>query len=212
MQREPNKPSARTKILNAALKVVRMKGYTATTVDDLCNEAGVTKGAFFHHFESKAALAVEAAKYWSEVTGQLFAAADYNQFADPADRVLGYLKLRRQLVSGSTAEFTCLVGTMVQETFHSDPAIRDACHDSIFGHAAVIERDIEEARRLYAPDAKWTARSLALHTQAVLQGAFILAKSEEDTTVAIDSVDHLIRYVESLFPKTTASKPKEKKT
>lgn len=211
MLNDMERESARTKILNAALKVVRTKGFTATTVDDLCSEAGVTKGAFFHHFESKNALAVEAARYWTQVTGALFASADYNKLSDPLDRVFGYLDLRRDLVRGQTAEFTCLVGTMVQETFHSAPEIRDACHDSIFGHAAVIEKDIAEAKRLYAPNAKWTPRSLALHTQAVLQGAFILAKSEEDSEVALESIAHLKRYVELLFEKQKGGSPKEKR-
>jgi TetR/AcrR family transcriptional repressor of nem operon len=45
----------------------------------------------------------------------------------------------------------------------------------------------------------WTAESLALHTQAVLQGAFILAKSKGNAAVAEASIDHLRRYVELLF-------------
>ena len=45
----------------------------------------------------------------------------------------------------------------------------------------------------------WTAASLAVHTQAVLQGAFILAKATGDGQVARDSVDHLARYVRLLF-------------
>ena len=52
------KPSARDKILAAAFALVRARGYSATTVDDLCAAAGVTKGAFFHHFKSKEDLAV----------------------------------------------------------------------------------------------------------------------------------------------------------
>ena len=47
------KPSAKDKLLDAAVHVVRQKGYAATSVDDFCKAAGVTKGAFFHHFESK---------------------------------------------------------------------------------------------------------------------------------------------------------------
>jgi TetR/AcrR family transcriptional regulator, transcriptional repressor for nem operon len=52
--------------------------------------------------------------------------------------------------------------------------------------------------------AQWTARSLALHTQAVLQGAFILAKAKAGPEIAAESIDHLIRYVTLLFrPETT---------
>ena len=55
--------------------------------------------------------------------------------------------------------------------------------------------------------AKWTARSLALHTQAVLQGAFILAKATGGPEIAAQSIDHLRRYVAMLFDR---HQPKEK--
>src|ERR1700761_9341872 len=93
LERAPQ-PNTRTRLLNAALRVIREKGYNATTVDELCTAAGATKGAFFHHFQSKEALAVEAANYWSERTGSLFAQAPYHLHADPLDRVLAYLDFR----------------------------------------------------------------------------------------------------------------------
>jgi TetR/AcrR family transcriptional repressor of nem operon len=195
----PLRSSAKTKILDAALMVIRAKGYAATSVEDLCAASNVTKGAFFHHFKSKDDLAVAAAEHWSKVTGELFEAAPYHRHADPLERVLGYLEFRKQLLTGGVAEFTCLVGTMVQETFASTPAIRAACEASISGHAARIEADIAEAMQQRGLRAPWTAKSLALHTQAVLQGAFILAKAKDDAKIAQDSIDHLRRYIECLF-------------
>lgn len=198
--------SARTKLLDATLAVVRQKGFAATSVDELCKEAGVTKGAFFHHFESKEALGVAAADYWAETTSAMFAAAPYHQIADPLERVLGYVQLRKDLLDGETAEYTCLVGTMVQEAYSSNPAIRDACRTSIFGHAETLEDDIEAAIDAYDLTPDWTARSLALHTQAVLQGAFILAKASGERAIAEEMVDHLARYVRSLFPQDQSAK------
>ena len=189
--------SARTKLLDASLNVIRAKGYSATTVDDLCAAAGVTKGAFFHHFASKEALAIAAADYWSEVTGALFADAPYHAHADALDRVLGYIDFRKALLKGSIPEFSCLVGTLVQEVYDTHPAIRAAVDRSISEHAARIETDIAEAMR--ARGVEGNAQSLALHTQAVIQGAFILAKAKGGAEVAADSIDHLRRYVELLF-------------
>src|SRR5262249_24549695 len=151
------------------------------------------------HFKSKDDLAVAAAEHWSKVTGELFAAAPYQRHADPLERVLGYLAFRKQLLTGEVAEFTCLVGTMVQETFASIPAIRAACDASISAHAQKLETDIAEAMRQRGLRAPWTAKSLALHTQAVLQGAFIMAKAKDDAKVAAASIDHLRRYIELLF-------------
>ncbi|MFM9863376.1 MAG: TetR/AcrR family transcriptional regulator [Micropepsaceae bacterium] len=197
------KPTARTKLLDAAIETVRAQGYAATSVDDLCRNAGVTKGAFFHHFESKDALAVAAANHWSEATGALFASAPYHAHEDPLDRVLAYVDFRREILRGTPAEFTCFVGTTVQESFATNDNIRAACEASIFGHAATLTDDIAAAKRKYKAKGNWTPMSLALHTQAVLQGAFILAKAHGDAAIAIDSVGHLRRYIELLFNRTT---------
>jgi len=193
--------NARQRLLDAALGLIRKQGYAATTVDELCAAAGVTKGAFFHHFEAKEALGVAAAEYWSEITGGFFAGAPYHDYADPLERVLGYVDFRKTLLQGAVPEFTCLVGTMVQETYDSNPAIRDACNASISGHAAKLEDDIAAAIKHYGLKPAWTPRSLALHTQAVLQGAFILAKAKGGAEVAADSVDHLRAYIQLLFQK-----------
>jgi TetR/AcrR family transcriptional repressor of nem operon len=193
------KPSAQAKILAAAVAIVRAKGYAGTTADELCAAARVTKGAFFHHFASKEHLAVAAADHWSETTNALFAAAPYHAYADPLDRVLGYIKFRKALLKGAVPEFTCLVGTMVQEAYGTHPAIRVAVDRSISSHAAKVEADIAEAMQKHGLHADWTAKDLALHTQAVLQGAFILAKAKGGAEVAADSLDHLRRYVELLF-------------
>lgn len=199
MARSAGKPDARSKLLEAALTIIRAKGYSATSVDELCTAAGVTKGAFFHHFRSKDELAVAAADHWSQVTGALFAAAPYHQHADPLDRVLGYVDFRKALLQDDVPEFTCLVGTMVQEAYETVPAIREACDRSISGHAAMVEADIQAIVDSRGLSPAWTARSLALHMQAVLQGAFILAKAKGGAAVAADSIDHLRRYLELLF-------------
>lgn len=192
-------PGARENLLEASFALIREKGYAATSVDELCSQAGVTKGAFFHHFQSKAALAVAALERWSEASTALFQTAQYHKHRDPLDRVLGYLDFRKELLKGEVAEFTCLAGTMVQEIYGTHAQIREACDASISGQAASLEADITEALKLYGIRPKWSARSLALYTQAVLQGSFILAKAKGGPDVAAESIDHLRRYIELLF-------------
>ena len=192
-------PNARHRILDAALLTIRAKGYEATTVDELCVTAGVTKGGFFHHFKSKEALGLAAAQHFSEWADRLFGAAPFRKLDDPLQRLLGYIDFRAAILDGPLPQRTCLLGTMVQEVYHSHPALREACNRFIDHHAAQVAADIALARDYYRPDAPWTAESLAFHTQAVVQGAFILAKAKNGPAIAADSLRHLRRYVELLF-------------
>lgn len=192
---------SKTRLLNAALRVFREKGYSATRIEDVCEAAGLTKGSFFHHFSTKEELAIAAADYWNEVTSALFASAPYHQPADPLDRVLAYVDFRKALLQGELPEITCLLGTMTQEVYGTHPAIRQACEASISSHAETLEPDIEAAIQKYGVQGDWTAASLALFTQVALQGAFILAKAKNDVAPALEAVDHLHRYIQLLFKK-----------
>ena len=196
---DPERGDARTRLLDAARDIIRVKGFAATSIDDLCRSAGVTKGSFFHHFRSKEALGVAAAELWAETANALFAAAPYHAPEDPLDRVLAYVAFRKAMITGSLGEFTCLVGTMAQEVHEEWPAIRDACAASIFDHAATLEADIGAAMSDCGVAGGWTAEGLARHSQAVIQGAFVLAKAGNDPALARESLDHLDRYIRLLF-------------
>lgn len=196
----PSPVDSRGRLLGAALQVIRTRGYNATTVDDLCAAAGVTKGSFFHHFKTKDDLALQAVAHWNAVTGALFASAPYQQVADPRERLLGYVDFRAALLQGEAPDFTCLLGTLVQETFATHPALREACAAGIGAHAATLVETVAQAKALCAPRADWTPESLALYTQAALQGAFVLAKARGGADAARGCVAHLRRYVELLLP------------
>jgi len=192
---------SRLKLLEAATDVVRAKGYAATTVDDLCAAAGVTKGSFFHHFKSKEEMVLEAVAHWGSWTDEVFATAPYASAADPRARVFGYLDFRRELLDHEVPQFTCLMGTLVQETYATHPDVRAACERGMSTHVAFLTRDIEAARLEYAPDAAWTAESVGYFIQAVLQGSFIFAKAKQDAEIARGNLAHLRRYLESLLGK-----------
>jgi TetR/AcrR family transcriptional regulator, transcriptional repressor for nem operon len=191
--------NARTALLDAALALVRRQGWAATSIDQLCRTAGVTKGAFFHHFVSKEALGVAAARHWGDVTTPLFAQADYHQHEDPLARIFGYLDFRAALAQGPLEQITCFAGTTVQETFASSDPIRAACGDTIFEHAQRLEVDFREAIARHPPREPVSAESLALHTQCVLQGGFVVAKARGNNSPLLDAIEHLRRYIALLF-------------
>jgi TetR/AcrR family transcriptional repressor of nem operon len=195
----PRSAATRTKLLDAARDVIRGQGYTATTVDDICAAAGVTKGSFFHHFPSKEQLGIAAIEQFNEAAAAIFGSAPYGSASDPRDRVLGYVDFRASLLSREIAQFTCLLGTIVQEVYLTHPDLRAACDQGMSDHVAGLTRDIEAAKQRYAPGASWSAESVGYFMQTVLQGGFIFAKAKQNPQVAVESLGHLRRYLETLL-------------
>lgn len=196
---------AQERLLDAAVSDIRAKGYAATTVDDICRTAGVSKGAFFHYFKNKDDLAIAAAAHFGAGADTLFSTAAYRALPDPVDRLLGYVDFRKAILQGGLPEFTCLLGTMAQEVYDTHPAIREACNKYISQHTAVLEEDIAEALAAHGIEADWNAAGLADYTHAVVQGAFVMAKARHDAAVAAACLDHLKRYLEAIFVQRTAS-------
>jgi TetR/AcrR family transcriptional regulator, transcriptional repressor for nem operon len=206
MEKSPMSPDSKTKLLDAALQLIRTKGYAATTVDDICHRAGVTKGSFFHHFKTKDDLALSATSYWEAMTEALFAGAPYHQHEDPLDRLLGYVELRGAMLQGELPDYTCLLGTLVQETYATHPEIRAACDRTLSRHVEALARDVEAAKKRHAPKARFSAESVGYFIQSALQGSFVFAKAKQSPEVVRENLKHLRRYLESLF----APSPKHK--
>ena|SRR5215469_10241438 len=200
MQTDSLQHESKRRLLDAALYVIRTKGYTAARVEDICEAAGLTKGSFFHHFKSKEDLALAAAERWNDLSDSVFRAAPYQSLEGPRERLLAYIDFRRALLQGNVPEFTCLAGTIVQEVYETHPAICEAYAETINRQARTLEQDIAQAMRVYGATPDWTPLSLAMYVQAVLQGAFTLAKAGGGAAPAVECLGHLRRHFEMLFP------------
>jgi TetR/AcrR family transcriptional repressor of nem operon len=192
--------STRTRLVESARDVIREKGYGATTVDDICARAGVSKGSFFHHFASKEQLGIAAIEAFGDMADLLFRTAPYARLADPRERVLAYVDFRASLLEGEIAQYTCLLGTTVQEVYATHPALREAAGRALSQHIAMLTADLAAAKKRCAPRARWSPESVAHFMQSVLQGAFIFAKATQGPEVARECLAHLKRYLELLLP------------
>ena len=190
----------KVKLLDAAQELMLAKGYTATSVEEVCQAAGLTKGSFFHYFEGKEQLGREVAQRFADSMQQLFESAPFHQEKDPLDRVFGrvdfLIELSHRPRHGSPG---CLLGTFAQELSATHPTIRSVCADCFDAVSRSFKQDLEEAKAKYAPRARWSPQSLADHLTAVAQGAMILAKARQDSTVMAESLTHFREYLKGVF-------------
>jgi TetR/AcrR family transcriptional repressor of nem operon len=186
------------KLLDAAEELILSKGYAATSVEEVCTTAGLTKGSFFHYFDGKEDMAREVAQRFFEKMREGFQSAPFLQLPDPLDRVFGFVDYLIAKARDPKIAQGCLLGTLVQEISATHPNIRSVCASCFEQQTRWLQKELEEAKKLYAPDAHWNARSLAELFLAVAQGSFIVAKAKGDRKVIEESLAHFKEYLKSL--------------
>jgi TetR/AcrR family transcriptional repressor of nem operon len=193
-------PETKRKLVDAGVKLMRAQGYNATTVDDICSAAGVTKGGFFHYFKSKEDIAKAAVTRFREGKAKDFQDAPFHKLADPLDRVYGRLDFVKES-TGVSARVTkgCLIGMFAQELSFTNPELRSACQDSFARMAKDFEKDLAEAKSIHAPKAEFDPKNVAMLYVSILQGSMMLAKASEANDVLFENIEQFRRHLQSLF-------------
>ena len=183
--------STRERLVASAAEVIRIKGYAAASVNDIAAAAGVTKGSFFHHFPTKEACAREAAVQWKEQS-RADAADSARKATTPAERIIAYIDFRISLLEGPVAKYACYIGTVLHEVHDTHPELAADIASSLLDQARALEPDLAAALGA----ARSEAHALAIHIEASIQGALLLARAEGGTAGARASLGYLKNYIE----------------
>jgi TetR/AcrR family transcriptional repressor of nem operon len=188
------------KLVEASVELMRKQGFHATTVDDICSAAGVTKGGFFHYFKSKEDVAKATVEWFGESKASEFREAPFRKLSDPLDRVFGRLDYAK-LSAGGPSRVTkgCPIGMLAQELSSTHPELRDICHGYFLKLAKDLSEDLTEAKTLYAPNAEFNPQNVAMLYVSMMQGSLMLAKNAEANNVLMENVEEFRRYLAGLF-------------
>ncbi|HXF10178.1 MAG TPA: TetR/AcrR family transcriptional regulator [Desulfuromonadaceae bacterium] len=193
-------PETKRKLVDAGVKLMRARGYNATTVDDICTDAGVTKGGFFHYFKSKDDIARVALTHFYEGRVQEYEAAPFRKLADPLDRVFGRLDYVKEYMDGAgKVTKGCLIGVFAQELALTNPEIRDVCQGFFSRMVRDFSADLAAAKAAHAPDSKFDPKSVAQVYLAIIQGSLMLAKSAGNNDVLRENIEQFRDYLRCLF-------------
>ena len=193
-------PETKRQLVDAGVALMRQKGYTATTVDDICAAAGVTKGAFFHYFKSKEDIARAALKRFGYGRDQDMHDAPFRKLADPLDRIYGRLDFIEESVGGnSRLTKGCLIGMLAQELASTNTEFRDLCHEMFQELANDFATDLASAKAACAPGTDFEPEKLALLFTAIFQGSSLLAKVAGSNAILLENIEQFRRYLRILF-------------
>lgn len=192
----------RQTLLAAATARFREAGYVATSVDDICAAAKVSKGAFFHHFKSKEEVALAALEQWKTMSAGMDAGAPFHAIEDPTQKLLGCLDFYIQFFAGQQRLTACLAGITAQEVADTHPGLRDAANGCFCAGAGRMEPLIAAAAKQQGKELD--AHALATLFVTTLQGSLLLARAGQNPQLIPESLRHYRAYLASLLSATTA--------
>jgi TetR/AcrR family transcriptional repressor of nem operon len=189
------------RLLDAAEGLMLSKGFAATTVDEICEAAKVTKGSFFHYFESKDQLGKQVLERFC-TSGQKRHAAFCGSETDPLKRVYHYIDTAIKMAKDPAMSQGCLLGLFAQELCDTNPEIRAACKEGFDDWARGFGQEVAKAKARYAPQASFSPQGLAEYFIAVMEGSMILGKTRQDMSIVAKNLSHVKAYIKSLFEGT----------
>lgn len=198
---DPSIPAKKHKLLEASLSLMLSKGYHGTTVDEICSEAGVTKGSFFHYFKSKEDAGMAAIHYFERLQSYLMGEAGFDLRADPWEKLQAYLDFFAALSQSPDSPQSCLTAIMTQEMSDLNDDFRALCDDKFLNNAKPLKVILDEVIQACPPSVPIDSQSLSDYFLSIYQGALILARAKKDRSLIERNVEHFRQYLSFLFIK-----------
>src|ERR1043166_5218251 len=170
---------AKERLMDAVLELIWTGSYGSTTIDQICDKAGVKKGSFYYFFESKADLAVAALDDgFKEKRRELDAM--FSPTIPPLERIRNYCEFAYKTQAEIKKQCGCVLGcplfTLGSEVSTQEQKLRSRIEEILEQHGKYFEsavRDAHSAGLVHAPDAAAKARMIRAYYEGLLTQARI---------------------------------------
>ena len=193
----------RNRILDVAQDSVLLKGFDATSIDEIVASANVTRSGFFYHFKDKNALARALIERHIEVEDALFddlfaRAAELSD--DPLQRALIGLKLLAELIEDMPRGHPgCVVATAAYQDRLFNQDVRDANKRAVLEWRERFRKQFEEIVETYPPCEPVDLDHLADAVSSVVEGGIVMSRALADPLITSQQIMLFRQYVKLLF-------------
>lgn len=197
--------AARTRenIMDAAEALVLQDGFAASSVEAIVDRAGVTKGAFFHHFPSKTDLAQSLVERYAERDARML--EEYMEKAerlhrDPLQQLLLFVGLFEETMREvESPEVGCLFASYCYESGLFEPETHAVITDAMRAWRERIAAKLGEVEEDRDPRVAVDRDSLADMLTVVFEGALVFTRTMEDPAAVAEQLRHYRNYLELLY-------------
>jgi TetR/AcrR family transcriptional regulator, transcriptional repressor for nem operon len=198
-KRERDPAATRQRLIDATVRLMVQQGFSATSVDQICQTAGMTKGSFFHHFENKEAIGKAAVEWWGLMGTALYAEAWKNTTLDPLAQLHRMFDIMVGFTQRSDEACVCMVGMMSQEMSATNPVFQAACAKELNLWTENVAKMLTAAKKKHKPQIKFDSEKVAWFLNSLWQGSMLVGKTCRSQELIRHNLKLARDFVDSLF-------------
>ena len=174
------KSTKKEQLLRSAQRLMLRKGYWAASIDEICADASLSKGAFFHYFTSKKDLGTQTLESFFERMRASLGAAARPASLDPLDNVEALFQSAAGILNSKRGPTGCLIATFIIDTADADPDLRAQCAHYFAELTCLLQADLQAAIDHFAPEEQIDSERLACYCISVLEGSLLMARARSN--------------------------------
>jgi TetR/AcrR family transcriptional regulator, transcriptional repressor for nem operon len=201
---EQRSAESQQRLILATQALILRQGYTATTVDQICTEAKLTKGSFFHHYANKEAIGCAAIDAWGAMGTQLYSAA----WSDPTMDPLAQLNRMLDIMISFTKRdepCACVIGMMAQELAQSHAELAALCAKHLDDWTSHVARLLDAAKKRHKTAKPFDSQRVGWFLNSIWQGSMLIGKVRQKPQTIVDNLEQARAYVAALFVTTATT-------
>ena len=195
--------ATKNRLMDIAERLILENGFAAMSLEQVIREAGITKGGFFYHYESKNALVYALMQRYREteafVFSDLFRRAE-ELTPDPLQQMLVFIKLFSETMAGMDSVHPgCLVASATYESQQVNKQVRAITAEIVLDWRRLFAEKIENINRVYTPNVPVSSDDLADMLSSVMEGGILLSRALDDPSILEKQLLEYRSYIELLY-------------
>ncbi len=194
-----NPAETRERLVLAAVGLILRQGFSATSVDQICAEAGVTKGGFFHHFPNKDAIGLAAAQGWFDHVTTIYTEALQGADPDPLEQLHAFFDALEGFTRDPGRLCACVVGMLSQEMALVHPGFQSAAAVHFTSWSEGVKKLLVAAKETHPPAVDFDPERVAWFINALWQGSIVVAKSVQSASMFRANLRMARQWIDGFF-------------
>ncbi len=195
--------STKDRLMDIAERLILNNGFAAMSIGKLIKEAGITKGGFFYHFESKHDLAYALMQRYIETDALIFSGffkRAEELTSDPLQQMLIFVKLLSEMMGDIEGLHPgCLIASFTYESHQVNEQVRKITADSVLEWRHHFRDQIEKINLSYSPKLEVSSDELADMLSTIIEGGIIVSRALDDRSILVTQLLEYRKYIALLY-------------